>query len=153
MRENTMTEGPRQRAQVDVHLILRRGDDVLLGQRINTGFGDGCWHMPSGHGEAGESAVATLVREAKEETGVVIDPDDVTLVHVLHHHTGTPRMALFFQVDLWSGEPVVTEPDKCAAWQWFPLRQLPEQMIPYGRQALQEYAEGVSYSERGWQEQ
>jgi len=27
----------RQRAQVDVHLILRRGDDILLGQRINTG--------------------------------------------------------------------------------------------------------------------
>ncbi|MEU4243128.1 NUDIX domain-containing protein [Actinoplanes sp. NPDC026619] len=147
-----MTSEKNQRAQVDVHLILRNGDRVLLGQRINTGFGDGCWHMPSGHGEDGESALGTLVREAKEETGVVIDQADASLVHTMHHWTGSGRMALFFQVSRWEGDPVVTEPDKCAAWQWFPLDGLPEQMIDYGRLALEQYAAGEPYSERGWQE-
>lgn len=147
-----MTSDDNQRAQVDVHLLLRRGGDVLLGQRINTGFGDGSWHPPSGHGENGESAVGALVREALEETGVIVDPAEVRLVHVLHHWTGSARMALFFEARRWSGDLTVTEPDKCAAWEWFPLSALPEQMIPYGRQALEQYAKGEPYSERGWQE-
>lgn len=147
-----MANEKNQRAQVDVHLILRRGGEVLLGQRINTGFGDGCWHVPSGHGEDHESSLGTLVREAEEETGVIIKPEHAQLAHVLHHWTGSGRMALFFEVTQWSGEPVITEPDKCAAWEWFPLDALPEQMIPYGRQALEQYAAGGLYSERGWQE-
>ncbi len=142
----------RQRAQVDVHLILRRGDDVLLGQRINTGWGDGCWHVPSGHGEDRESAIATLVREAHEELGVTIDPAAVRFAHLVHHWTESSRTAIFFEVTRWEGEPVNTEPDKCAGWQWFNLADLPEQMIPYGRQALTLYAKGEPYSERGWQE-
>ncbi|CAO0825770.1 Methyltransferase domain-containing protein OS=Streptomyces microflavus OX=1919 GN=Smic_13830 PE=4 SV=1 [Streptomyces microflavus] len=36
---------------VDVHLILRRGPDVLLARRANTGYADGLLHMPSGHAE------------------------------------------------------------------------------------------------------
>jgi hypothetical protein len=50
----------------DVHLILLSpAGEILLGQRHNTGYEDGAWHVPSGHLEAGESVIATLVREAK----------------------------------------------------------------------------------------
>lgn len=34
---------------VDVHLILRRGPDVLLARRAGTGYGDGLLNMPSVH--------------------------------------------------------------------------------------------------------
>jgi hypothetical protein len=55
----------------DVHLLMLDGDgQVLFGRRQNTGFEDGAWHLPSGHLEAGESVVAALVREAKEEIGI-----------------------------------------------------------------------------------
>ena len=64
----------RYRACIDVHLILRRNEEILLGQRQNTGFADGSWHLPSGHTEDGESATAALIREANEEIGVRIDP-------------------------------------------------------------------------------
>ena len=58
----------------DVHLVLvNRAGRVLFGQRQNTGYEDGAWHLPSGHLEAGESVVAALIREAKEEAGIVID--------------------------------------------------------------------------------
>ncbi|MGH3979608.1 MAG: NUDIX domain-containing protein [Pseudonocardiaceae bacterium] len=61
----------RYRACIDVHLILRRGEQILLGQRRNnTGFAEGAWHLPSGHAEDGESATAALIREAAEEIGV-----------------------------------------------------------------------------------
>jgi 8-oxo-dGTP diphosphatase len=141
----------RQRAQVDAHLILRRGDEILLGQRQNTGWGDGCWHVPSGHGEDGESAITSLVREAGEEIGVTIDPADVRFGHLVHHHTDSARMAIFFEVRRWSGEPTNTEPDKCAGWQWFPLSSLPDPMIDYAAQAITSYSKGEPYSERGWQ--
>jgi ADP-ribose pyrophosphatase YjhB (NUDIX family) len=135
---------------VDVHLILRRGDDILLGRRQNTGFADGCWHLPAGHAEDGESASAALVREAAEEIGVRIDPGDVRFVHLMHHRTDTGRIAVFFEVTRWTGEPMNTEPDKCAGWKWFPLGALPEQMIVYAEQALNHYADGQTYAERGW---
>jgi 8-oxo-dGTP diphosphatase len=140
-----------QRAQVDVHLVLRRGDEVLLGKRINTGWGDGCWHVPSGHGEEGESAITALVREAEEEIGLVVDPAHVRLAHLVHHLTDSPRLALFFEVAHWSGTPANTEPHKCTGWEWFPLVALPEPMIGYAREALTRYAKGETYSELGWQ--
>ncbi len=142
----------RQRAQVDVHLILRRGDEILLGQRTNTGFGDGCWHLPAGHGEDGESAVTSLIREAQEEIGVTITPAHVRFVHLLHQWSGSARAAIFFEVTQWEGDPVNNEPDKCAGWEWCTLGDLPDSMIDYARQSLNLYAKGQAYSERGWQE-
>ena len=142
----------RQRAQIDVHLILRRSDEILLGKRQNTGWADGCWHVPSGHGEDRESALTTLVRETGEELGVEITPGDARFAHLIHHWTGSPRAAIFFEVTRWKGQPVNTEPDKCAGWEWFPLTALPDPMIPYAAQAITHYVKSEPYSERGWQE-
>lgn len=127
----------RHRACVDVHLILRRADEVLLGERRNTGFGDGCWHLPSGHVEDGEPATLAVVRETAEETGIVVDPASVRLVHLMHWHSDESRVALFFEAATWTGEPTNPEPHKCAGWQWFPLSTLPEQMIGYAAEALE----------------
>jgi 8-oxo-dGTP diphosphatase len=102
--------------------------------------------------EDGESATAALVREAAEETGVEIDPAEVRFAHLVHHLTDSARVAVFFEVSRWRGEPTNTEPDKCAGWDWFPLAQLPEPMISYAVQALACYAKGEPYSECGWQE-
>ncbi|MEO3818768.1 GNAT family N-acetyltransferase [Plantactinospora sp. B24E8] len=140
----------RQRAQVDVHLILRRDNRILLGERANTGWADGCWHLPSGHGEAGESPTTTLVREAAEEIGIRVKPSEARFVHLLHHRTDSPRMALFFEVVRWENEPVNREPDKCTGWFWFPVDDLPTPMVPYGRQALDHYLAGEPYAEHGW---
>ena len=137
-------------ARIDVHLILRKGNNILLGQRRNSGFYDGAWHLPSGHGEQDESAMMTLIRESTEEIGVKIDSAVTRLVHVMHHRTDSDRFAMFFEATSWAGQPRVCEPDKCAAWQWFKLDALPVNMIPYASVALQHYAQGVLYSELGW---
>ncbi len=140
----------RYRACIDVHLILRRGEEILLGQRQNTGFADGRWHLPSGHAEKGESATAALIRETNEEIGVSIVPTEVRLVHLMHHHTDSGRIALFFEVTRWDGTPSNREPYKCAGWGWFALTDLPADMIPYAAQVLTHYAKGEIYTERGW---
>jgi ADP-ribose pyrophosphatase YjhB (NUDIX family) len=141
----------RYRSCIDLHLILRDGQGrVLLGERRNTGWADGHLGLPSGHLEDGEPATVGAVREGEEETGVVIKPENLVLVHLMHHHTDSGRVALFFQATTWSGETVNREPNKCAGWDFVPLDALPANVVPYVADALAHYSAGVPYSERGW---
>lgn len=136
----------------DLHLILRRDGRILLGQRINTGFADGSYSLPAGHLERGESATDGVVREALEEIGVRVGPIDLRLVHTMHHHTDSGRLALFFETHVWDGEIANREPDKCSGWNWYDEDRLPEPMVPYIAEALQHVHAGIAYSERGWTE-
>ncbi|MFE1099334.1 hypothetical protein ACFW4K_02370 [Nocardiopsis alba] len=43
----------RYRSIIDVHVILPRGDKILLLERRNTGYCDGMLHLPSGHLDEG----------------------------------------------------------------------------------------------------
>ncbi|SUE32253.1 NUDIX hydrolase [Nocardia farcinica] len=149
----TIQDAKPQRYKVtgDVHLVLRRGDTVLYGQRSNTGFEDGAWHLPAGHLEAGESVVTALVREAAEEIGVTIRPEDVQFSHFMHNSSSGGRMAIFFTVTDWHGEPENCEPDKCSALDWFALDTPPDRMIDYCRVAMKHIAEGTPFSVYGWQ--
>lgn len=142
----------RYKSCVDLHLILR--DDqgrVLLGERRNTGFMDGAFHFIAGHLEDGEPASRGVLREALEEAGISIAPEDIKLVHVMHHYTNSGRVAFFYEAIRWSGEVTNREEDKCAGWQWFATDALPE-MIPYAAEALTHIGKGVFESERGWEE-
>lgn len=140
----------RHKVTGDVHLMLRRGQEVLFGQRMNTGYEDGAWHLPSGHLEGGESVVAALIREAEEEVGVRIAPQNVHFSHIMHNESSGGRMAFFFTVTEWDGDPTNLEPDKCSALEWFPLEALPEQMIPYCRTALDQVVADRPFSVYGW---
>jgi 8-oxo-dGTP diphosphatase len=135
----------------DVHLVLvNREGEVLFGQRSNTGYEDGAWHVPSGHLEAGESVVAALVREAAEEVGVDIEERDVEFSHIMHNSSSGGRAAFFFTVQRWAGQPENLEPNKCAGLRWFPLAALPEHMIEYCRVALGHVAASQPFSVYGW---
>lgn len=142
----------RHRTIIDVHLILTQAGRVLLAQRQGTGYADGQWHMPSGHLEDGEAARDGLAREVKEEIGIVVQPADMRLVHTLHrgHPTEEPRLGLFFTASLWQGEVTNCEPHKCGALEWFPLDDLPADMVPYPRAGLEGALEHQPYAEIGW---
>jgi hypothetical protein len=71
----------RHRSVVDLHLILRSGNRILLAKRRNTGYGDGAYGLPAGHLEEGEAATLGMVREAAEELCVTIDAAALTLRH------------------------------------------------------------------------
>jgi ADP-ribose pyrophosphatase YjhB (NUDIX family) len=113
------TKPERHKVTGDVHLVLRRGDEVLFGRRQNTGFEDGAWHLPSGHLEAGESVVEAVIRESREEIGIAISAADVQFSHVMHNSSSGGRMAFFFTVRSWQGAPTNLEPDKCHELRWF----------------------------------
>jgi 8-oxo-dGTP pyrophosphatase MutT (NUDIX family) len=136
---------------IGVHLYLQRTDGtVLLGLRHpDSGFAPSTWHVLAGHCEQ-ESAITCLIREAREEAGLLIQPQDVELVHVVHHidQAGDqPRMGLFFRVRTWTGEP---QPDKCTQWKFWDPAALPEDLVPYTRVVIEGILAGHRYSETGW---
>ncbi|MEU4196021.1 NUDIX domain-containing protein [Kribbella sp. NPDC026611] len=118
------------------YVVLRRGDEVLLMLRANTGYMDGFWAVPAGHVERGESVVEAAVREVREEVGVEIDPADLQPVTAMHRTGGNgdpidERVDFFFTADKWVGEPRLMEPEKADALEWFALDKLPEPRVPH----------------------
>src|SRR5215207_9750622 len=101
------------------YVALRRGDEVLLLLRANTGYMDGFWAMPAGHVEHGESVLDAARREVREEIGVEIDPADLVPVTAMHRTgaNGLPideRVDFFFTTTRWTGDPRLMEPGKAA---------------------------------------
>ncbi|MFI6642616.1 phosphotransferase [Streptomyces sp. NPDC050504] len=139
----------RHQVPVDVHLILRRdgarGAEVLLSRRAGDVYATGLLHCPSGHVEPGEDVVTAVVREAGEETGVVIDPADVRAAVTLHHRSpaGHIRIGFFFEVLVWQGDPGIREPDVCSEMGWYPLSDLPTDMVAYCWAGLDAYRRGA----------
>lgn len=139
---------------VGVHLYLEREDGkVLLGLRHpDSAFAASTYHLLAGHCEQ-ESAVSCVVREAEEEAGLLIDPGDVELVHVVHMVDAPgaqPRMGLVLRARRWEGTPEVREPDRCVSWDWFDPGRLPDPIVPYTAAAIDGIRAGRIYTELGW---
>ncbi|MFH9742599.1 NUDIX domain-containing protein [Streptomyces roseolus] len=139
---------------VGVHLHIEDAEGrVLLGLRHpDSKYAGDTWHYLAGRCEQ-ESALTCLVREAEEEAGLLIDPADVELAHVVHvvdSLGALPLMQLVFRARRWKGEPEVLESDKCLAWKWWPRNELPDRLVPYTRTAIAAIAEGRPYSQMGW---
>lgn len=138
---------------IGVGVLVWRGEQLLLGKRImgRRIAGDTeakaetqvdaqagvqiedhietVWQFPGGRLEAEESVSACAAREVMEETGLSVSG---------FRHLGFTEKAFFIgekqymtllvSCDYTAGEARVMESDKCAGWQWFDYRKLPDQM-------------------------
>jgi 8-oxo-dGTP pyrophosphatase MutT (NUDIX family) len=136
---------------VTIHLFFFRGSQVLLLRRFQTGYMDGYYSVPAGHLDGDETVRMAGVREAREEIGVEIEPHVMIFAGVFHRHSDDERVDFFFNVQKWDGEPVNSEPGKCDDLRWVGMDNLPENTIPYVRQALKNFQSGVFFQEFGWQ--
>jgi len=138
------------------YLVLIKNSEVLLLRRYNTGYNDGNYSLVAGHLDGQETFRQAMVREAKEEAGVNLNPNDLDIVHVMHRQENfsdvgrRERIDIFIRPRKWRGKPQNLEPEKCDDVNWFPLNSLPKNTIPYIKQVLEHIHNKVFYSEFGF---
>jgi ADP-ribose pyrophosphatase YjhB (NUDIX family) len=62
------------------------------------------------------------------------------------------RVDFFFTIKKWQGEPKIIETDKCNDLSWFEVNNLPNNIIPYIKQAIDSFLDNIAYSEREGEE-
>ncbi|MFH1457053.1 MAG: NUDIX domain-containing protein [Patescibacteria group bacterium] len=138
------------------YLVLMKDDKVLLLRRHNTGYNDGNYSLVAGHLDGQETFRQAMVREAKEEAGISLNPDDLEIIHVMHRQENftdvgkRERIDIFIKPNKWEGKPQNLEPDKCDDISWFPVNNLPENMVPCVKKALKYIHDKIFYSEFGF---
>ena len=125
--------------------IKNENDEYLLQRRTNTGFMDGYYDLASGHLEHGESCEQAAVREAEEELGLKISPNDLELVATFQSYfePDINYLNLIFRARKFQGVPVIGEPDKIDHIGWFHPDNFPEKLTPGTRIFLKAIDEGV----------
>ena len=122
----------------------------MLTLRQNTGFADGLYSLASGHLEKNETIKSRrMIREAEEEIGIIISPDDLKLVHVTQHQSCTHYIDFYFQCERYTGDPLNCEPEKCGDVSFFPKDKLPDNLCGNVRSALEQINIRSNYSEYG----
>ena len=136
------------------YLVLLKDNKILLLRRFNTGYEDDKYSMVAGHVDKGETFTQCIIREAEEKTGIILKPENLKAAHVMCKNSGTEenseRVDVFFVVERWDGKIENREPNKCDDLSWFDLDNLPDNVIPYIRQAIDCIKNKIVYSEQGW---
>lgn len=148
--------GERFKAIPASYVVLAKDNLYLLLRRKGTSYYDGYLSLPAGHVEEGESLKTAAIREAHEEVSIIIQPQDLQLVHVLNRpaveKNGDTRIEFFFMATQWQGEIQNMEQQKCSELLWANKDRIPEDTTPEVKQALAYINQQVLESEMGWYE-
>jgi len=132
------------------YLILIEGGKVLLSRRFKTGYMDGHYSLPAGHVDKGETIEDCLVRETYEEIGIKIKKKNIKFIHVMHRKEADIRLDFFYKIKSYEGTVANMEPSKCDNLKWFKLDQLPDNVLPYIKQGIENSLKKVLYSDIGF---
>ena len=122
-----------------VHIILINDNKILLQKRKGSKLWPGYYALPAGHIDEGETQYDALVREAKEELGIEINPNDIINNFVVLRRNFfeidgkilEPYIDYYFEIKKYNGVPKIIEEDKCDELLWADVNNLPEPFINY----------------------
>ncbi len=134
-----------------VYLILKNEDKILLLRRFNTGWMDGMYSLPAGHIDGDETIQTAMSREAKEEINLDILPNDLSISHMMHRKANYEYFDFFLEARKFTGELKNNEEEKCDDLSWFPITSLPENTLPYIKEALIKISKGEGFSSFGFE--
>jgi len=118
-----------KRPVVGIVAVICHGHSVLMGKRIGA-VGSGTWAFPGGHLEGGETFEEGAVREAHEETGILLEGAEFWLAENVFYSEDHHCITIFMVAQLpHDQEALNMEPGKCEGWEWFPWDELPEPLM------------------------
>lgn len=130
---------------VYVGIILRKANQILLIQRINSDWASGYWNFPGGSLEQNETLEQAVIRETQEELNVKIEKPE--LVHVLYVDEKINIIGFYFLSTSWYGEPINNEPHKHSQIGWFDINNLPSDITNHALLAINGIKNKIYYSE------
>ena len=123
--------GERHVSRIVVDLLLERRNsttgktEILM---ILAEYLDNQYDLPGGHLEPGEDLFDAMIREAKEEIGIIINRENMQIVHI-YHQFNKDKLKFVFKVTNYIGELKNLEPEKCKEIRWVDINNLPENTI------------------------
>jgi ADP-ribose pyrophosphatase YjhB (NUDIX family) len=69
----------------------------------------------------------------------------------MHRLSNDERVDFFLAASSWQGELRNCEPDKCDDLAWFEIDDLPENVVPYVRRAIENHRRSVWFDSCGWE--
>ena len=130
-------------------LFLKKNNQILLVQRAaNVSFGGDLYSLVGGKLEPNETFRQAIVREAFEEIGIAIQEDDLVFIHAFYRKGIEHELVAFiFAADKWQGQPSNKEPEKHSDLSWFDINNLPENILPAHKGAIECIKRQNYYSE------
>jgi 8-oxo-dGTP diphosphatase len=136
---------------VAMFAIFMRDDEVLLLKRKNTWHNDWKWSFPAWRLDSWETLTEWLIREAKEETWIEIKKESLSRPLIMNIKNDLWERLYFYAICReWVWKEMNMEPEKCEELKWFKLEELPENMIPHIRFALENILKWETYQEFGF---
>jgi 8-oxo-dGTP diphosphatase len=118
-----------KRPVVGIAVVICRGDEVLMGKRIGAA-GSGTLAFPGGHLEGYETFEEGAVREAWEETGILLETAEFWLVENVFYPDDQHCVTIFMVAEMPPGQYAENmEPDRCEGWEWYPWDDLPAPLM------------------------
>lgn len=117
------------------YVFLKNGDKYFFLKRQNTNYYDGYFNLPAGKLDVGETIYDCAIREAKEEAGVTVKREDLSLLTVAQRllpqdYPYNHWIDFFFYTENWDGEPYNAEPEKGTECGWFSIEELKGNIVP-----------------------
>ena len=127
-------------------MITMNNDKLLIQKRKGTKLWPGYYALPAGHIDVGENQYEALIREAKEELGIEINPKDIINSYVVLRRNYfeidgkklEPYIDYYFEISKYQSVPSIVEQDKCDELIWADINDLPNPFINYEGEFLKD---------------
>lgn len=115
-------------------IVINKDSKVLLGKRKNS-YKAGYYGLPGGRVDSQEKLIDATKRELFEETG--LEANQLEFVGTVREWQETHTFIHFIYVCRdWRGGVELKEPDKCEAWEWVKLNNIPDDILSGHQQAI-----------------
>jgi 8-oxo-dGTP pyrophosphatase MutT (NUDIX family) len=138
--------------------IVHNGKVLMHKRAENKSKFPGFWIGPGGHVDEGEDVLSAAIREIYEETGVILEPSQVTLkVLAFHHHLdrGEVWMEYLFRAEIPAEQSIHSTAEGLTAW--LPIEEVltMDQVFPPSKYYLGHILNsdsGIMYNASEWQD-